>query len=77
VSGASGSRSLSRLPPGGGGVVDDRGCGEKEGARLTAIIAGLLGVLFVVNGLGHFIRRPSTQLGPKLGIQDPLKPPPK
>jgi hypothetical protein len=51
---------------------------RKKGLWMTAIIAGLLGALFVVNGLGHFIRTPeySKKLGPKLGIQDPLKPPP-
>jgi len=43
---------------------------------LAAVLAGILGGLFVVNGLGHFIRTPeySKKLGPKLGIPDPLQP---
>ena len=49
---------------------------KKKGLWLTAIVAGLLGALFVANGLGHFVQTPeySKKLGPKLGIQDPLKP---
>ena len=40
---------------------------------MVAIVAGLLGAIFVVNGLGHFIQTPeySKKLGPKLGIQVP------
>lgn len=49
---------------------------KKKGLWLTAMVAGLLGAIFVVNGLGHFVRTTeySKKLGPKLGIQDPLKP---
>jgi len=49
---------------------------KKRGLWLAAIIAGVLGAFFVANGLGHFINTPeySKKLGPKLGIQDPLKP---
>jgi hypothetical protein len=50
---------------------------KKRGLWMTAVIAGLLGALFVVNGLAGFVRTPeySKKLGPKLGIQDPLKAP--
>ena len=49
---------------------------KKKGLWMTALVAGLLCALFVINGLGHFVRTPeySKKLGPKLGIQDPLKP---
>ena len=49
---------------------------KKKGLWVAAIVAGLLGALFVLNGLGHFVNRPedSKKLGPKLGIQEPLKP---
>jgi len=52
---------------------------KKKGLWLMAIIAGLLGALFVVNGLGHFVQTSeySKKVGAKLGIQDPLKPPVK
>lgn len=50
---------------------------KKRGLWLTAIVAGLLGALFVANGLGHFVQTPeySKKLGPKLEIKDPLKAP--
>lgn len=50
---------------------------KKKGLWLTAIVAGLLGAIFVANGLGHFIQTPeySKKLGPKLGIQDPIQNP--
>ena len=46
---------------------------KKKGLWMTALVAGLLGALFVINGLGHFVRTPeySKKLGPKLGIQVP------
>jgi hypothetical protein len=49
---------------------------KKKGLWMFAMTAGLLGALFVANGLGHFVTTPesSKKLGPKLGIQDPLKP---
>ncbi len=49
---------------------------KKKGLWMFAMAAGLLGALFVTNGLGHFVQTPeySKKLGPKLGIQDPLKP---
>ena len=49
---------------------------KKKGLWMIAMVAGLLGALFVANGLGHFVQTPeySKKLGPKLGIQDPLKP---
>jgi len=49
---------------------------KKKGLWMAAMVAGLLGAFFVANGLGHFIQTPeySKKLGPKLGIQDPLKP---
>jgi fatty-acid desaturase len=52
---------------------------KKKGLWLTAMVAGLLGALFVVNGLGHFVQTSeySRKVGAKLGIQDPLKPPAK
>ncbi len=48
---------------------------KKKGLWMAALVAGLLGAFFVANGLGHFIQTPeySKKLGPKLGIQDPLK----
>ena len=45
--------------------------------ELRTPLSAILGAAFVVNGLGHFVRMPeySKKLGPKLGIQDPLKAP--
>lgn len=50
---------------------------KKKGMWMTAMAAGLLGLVFVVNGLGGFVQTPeySKKLGPKLGIEDPLKKP--
>jgi hypothetical protein len=50
---------------------------KKRGLWMTSIVAGLLGALFVANGLGHFVQTPeySKKLGPKLEIKDPLKAP--
>jgi hypothetical protein len=52
---------------------------RKKGLWMAALLAGVLGAFFVVNGLGHFIRTPeySKKTGATLGIQDPLKPPAK
>jgi hypothetical protein len=49
---------------------------KKKGLWMMAMVAGLLGALFVVNGLGRFVQTSeySKKLGPKLEIQDPLKP---
>lgn len=48
---------------------------RKRGLWMAALVAGILGVLFVVNGLTHLVQTPeySKKLGPKLEIQDPLK----
>ena len=50
---------------------------KKKGLWMLAMSAGLLGALFVINGLGRFVQTPeySKKLGPKLEIQDPLKQP--
>ena len=50
---------------------------KKKGLFLTAIVAGLLGALFIANGMTHVIRTPeySKKLGPKLGMKDPLQKP--
>jgi len=52
---------------------------KKKGLWLTAMVAGILGALFVVNGMGHFVQTSeySKKHGAKLGIEDPLKPPAK
>lgn len=48
---------------------------KKRGLWMTSIVAGLLGALFVANGLGHFVQTSeySKKLGRKLEIKDPLK----
>lgn len=50
---------------------------KKRGLWMAAMVAGLLGVFFVLNGMLHFIPTPeySKKLGPKLEIKDPLQKP--
>ncbi|MBV8881290.1 MAG: DUF4337 domain-containing protein [Planctomycetaceae bacterium] len=50
---------------------------KKKGLWMAAMVAGLLGVLFVVNGLTHLVQTPeySKKLGPKLEMKDPLQAP--
>jgi hypothetical protein len=50
---------------------------KKKGLWMGAMVAGLLGAVLIVNGMGHFVQTPeySKKLGPKLEIKDPLKAP--
>jgi hypothetical protein len=50
---------------------------KKKPLWTVAMIAGLLGLFFVINGLGHFIRTSeyAKKVGPKLEIKDPLQAP--
>jgi len=50
---------------------------KKKGLWMGAMVAGVLGAVFIVNGLGHFVQTPeySKKLGPKLEMKDPLKAP--
>jgi hypothetical protein len=50
---------------------------RKRGLWMVAMVAGLLGLFFVLNGLGHFIQTAeyAKKMGPTLEIRDPLRAP--